>query len=116
MFCYPSNLGLSVLHAFGYGLPVVTGDREDLNPPEWAAVNSGVNGLYFDEGDVASLASALEAVLEDSAARPAMGREARKTALEVYTLDAMVGGLREAIRYAAQLDRKSGDEGSRAKN
>ena len=38
IFRYPSNLGLSVLHAFGYGLAVVTGDVWDVNPPEWQAL------------------------------------------------------------------------------
>lgn len=101
LFCYPSNLGLSVLHAFGYGLPVVTGDREEDNPPEWSVVRDGVNGVLFSAGDPDSLADAIGRLLGDSEARRKLGESALRDATEVYTLEAMVSGLADAIRYAA---------------
>lgn len=103
VFCYPSNLGLSVLHAFGYGLPVVTGDRENKSPPEWQAVKPDVNGLHFTHGDAASLTETLSEVLADAPLRQRLGEAARRTALEEYSMDRMVHGLREAIDYCRRL-------------
>lgn len=103
VFCYPANLGLSVLHAFGYGLPIVTGDREDQNPPEWQAVKPGTNGLHFTHGDVKSLTETLNKILTDTPLRNCLGEAARRTVLEEYSIDKMVIGLREAIDYALSL-------------
>ena len=103
VFAYPSNLGLSVLHAFGYGLPVVTGSAGERNPPEWQAIVDGGNGLLFEDGDAGSLAATIGRLLEDDALRQRLGDEARRTALEDYTLDGMVGGLTAAIEYCRSL-------------
>lgn len=103
VFCYPSNIGLSILHAFGYGLPVVTGDRADKANPEWEALRPGVNGLVYRDGDVDALADVLNEILEDPEMRRRLGEGARRTALEEYSLDLMVDGLREAIDYCARL-------------
>jgi glycosyltransferase involved in cell wall biosynthesis len=99
MFCYPSNVGLSILHAFGYGLPVVSGDRWDRQGPEWEALTPGVNGLHAAYEDVGSLAAALDALLADAALRQRLGRGAHDTAVVDYSLDKMVAGLRQSIAY-----------------
>jgi glycosyltransferase involved in cell wall biosynthesis len=101
IFCYPSNLGLSVLHAFGYGLPVVTGDDESASPPEWAAVEPGVTGEHFAAGDADALFAVVDALLGDEARRRRLGETARRRALERYTIEAMVEGLLTAIRHVA---------------
>ncbi len=106
VFAYPSNLGLSVLHAFGYGLPVVTGDDEAASPPEWAAVEDGVNGLLCGAGSAHALAEGLRRVIEEPGLQASLSRGARATATSSYTLDRMVDGLRSAIAYAA--DRSAG--------
>ena len=101
VFAYPSNLGLSVLHAFGYGLPVVTGSDEAANPPEWAAIEDGGNGLLCEPGSAPALAEAIERVIGDPELRGRLSTGALATVQETFTLDAMVDGLRSAIRYAA---------------
>jgi glycosyltransferase involved in cell wall biosynthesis len=101
VFCYPSNLGLSALHAFGYGLPVVTGDSERHNPPEWRSVRPGGNGLHFKSGDPDSLAAAVDEILADPGLRARLGAEALRTVTELHTIETMVKGLRDAIRWAA---------------
>lgn len=103
VFCYPSNLGLSVLHAFGYGVPVVTGDREDRNPPEWHTVESGTNGLLFAAGSVTELAGALDTLFKDEALRRRYGEAGRQRVLTNYSVEHMVAGLKEAVLYASRL-------------
>lgn len=100
VFCYPANMGLSVLHAFGYGLPVVTGDDVETHGPEIEALRPGENGLTFAHGDAAALAAVLRRVLSDAAARQRLSRGALRTATEVVTLDRMVDGFERAVRHS----------------
>jgi glycosyltransferase involved in cell wall biosynthesis len=104
-FCYPANVGLSLLHAFGYGLPVVTGDNLATHNPEIEALRDGVNGLLFRDGDAGSLAEALGRVLTDRGLAASMREEARRTVLERFTVRRMVDGLEAAVRYAARAAR-----------
>lgn len=99
VFCYPLNIGLSLLHAFGYGLPVVTSNAVAKQNPEIEALRHGENGLFYQDGDVSSLAAVLLSVLGDAAYRERMSQRACRTALEDFTLDATVAGLQAAIRY-----------------
>lgn len=98
--CYPSFMGLSVLHAFGYGLPVVTSGDMDRHGPEARAVVDGYNGLLVDLGQPASLADALDGLLSDAHLRATLAQGAHDTALTQYTLANMVDGYEAAVRFA----------------
>lgn len=94
---FPGNAGLGLLHAFGYGLPVVTSDAGQT--PEIEALVSGRNGLLFSSGNAACLAFQLKWLLERPALRTTMAEEARRTVVgDGYTLDRMVSGLESAVR------------------
>jgi glycosyltransferase involved in cell wall biosynthesis len=101
MFCYPRNIGLSLLHAFGYGLPVITDDNLAAQNPEIEALRDGASGLLYAAGDVDALASAIDRLLGDEALRQRMGAEAEATVRERFTLANMVDGMEAAIRAAA---------------
>lgn len=56
----PGRVGLTVIHALTYGVPVVShGDVRD-QAPEWEAIIPGVTGGYFVSGSVRSLMEALK--------------------------------------------------------
>lgn len=97
VFCYPANIGLSILHAFGYGLPVVTADSIEAQNPEIEALRPGENGLLYRAGDVDDLADALARIIEDKALRVRMSEAALKTVTERFTLANMVDGMVGAI-------------------
>ena len=102
-YCYPVNIGLSLMHAFGYGLPVVTSDRTESQNPEIEAFRDGENGLTYPDGDPAppeALAAALGRLLADPALRVRLGAEARRTVLEEFTLLNMVDGFVASARFA----------------
>jgi glycosyltransferase involved in cell wall biosynthesis len=115
VFAYPSNMGLSLLHAFGYGLPVVTGDNRRLHGPEIEALRHEVNGLEYPHDDVGGLTAALRRVLTDEALRQRLGEAARRTVAGEYSLGNMVDGMEAAIRFAARERGRGGRiGGSRA--
>lgn len=101
MFVYPVNIGLSAMHALGYGLPVVTSDNIVGHNPEIEAVEHGVNSVLYADGDVDAMADAIREVAADEAKRSAMSEAARRTVLERFNIPKMVDGMEAAIRHAA---------------
>ena len=94
---YPGPIGLSLLHAFAYGLPVVTHDNLRNQNPEIAALAPGANGLTFRENDVPDFADALGRILANPSFREDLSSHARKTAHQDYTMAAMVRNFEEAV-------------------
>jgi glycosyltransferase involved in cell wall biosynthesis len=56
IFVYPSGIGLSIVHALSYGLPVITTNNFLLHFPEFELLDESVNGILYDEGDANDLA------------------------------------------------------------
>jgi glycosyltransferase involved in cell wall biosynthesis len=100
-FCYPANIGLSLLHAFGYGLPVITTARNDLQNPEIEALAPERNGLVYRHDDLDSLVATLDQLITDRELRARLSAEAHVTASQRFNLQTMVDGMEHAIRYAA---------------
>ncbi len=105
VFCYPENIGLSILHAFGYGLPVVTSDKLEIHGPEIEALTNGQSGVLYRHGNVDSLASVLDRLFSDREYLSSLSRVAHDTATRRFTLDNMVNGIEEAVRFCTQLNR-----------
>ncbi|WP_236254435.1 glycosyltransferase family 4 protein [Mucisphaera calidilacus] len=101
VFVYPANVGLSLIHAMGYGLPVVVGDDVASHNPEIVALDPGVNGLMFRHGDAGDLAATLVGLFSDRERLGAMSRSAHATVTERFTLERMVDGFEAAIRGVA---------------
>lgn len=102
VYAIPRMAGLTILHAFGYGLPVVTSDDAQAHGPEIEAVIDGVNGLLYPDGDVSQFAAKLERLLVDTSDRRAMSARALDTVGPGgYSVDRMVAGMAGAIRTVA---------------
>lgn len=97
MFCYPTNIGLSLMHAFGYGLPAVIGDDFSRCNPEIYAFQDGVNGMLYADGDVSALANCLETLLSDDKLQRRLSQGALDTVASVASLDNMVAGFAGAV-------------------
>jgi len=100
IFCYPANIGLSLIHAFGYGLPVITDDSYDSHNPEIWALKDGVNGLTYPKNDFKYLARQIIKLYKDEELRNNLSKDALETVKENYNLDKMVDGFLQAINYA----------------
>ena len=100
-FAYPANIGLSILHAFGHGLPVVTVAGHDAQAPEIDSLRDGFNGLTYPRGSVEGFADALRRILRDPDLQRHLAANALITATREFTLDRMVDGMESAVRFAA---------------
>jgi glycosyltransferase involved in cell wall biosynthesis len=102
VFCYPENIGLSLLHAFGYGLPVVTSNNLAGQNPEIEALRDGENSLLYKDGDVDALVGALRTIFTDEGLATRLSKEALRTVEEDFTIQNMVAGMAAAVRYCAE--------------
>lgn len=101
-FAYPSTIGLSLLHAFGYGLPVVTNDNLAGHGPEIVAFQPDAdrpeaNGLAYRKGDPADFAAKLCRLLGDRSLRDHLAEGAYRTVELKYNVRNMVDGMVAAI-------------------
>lgn len=61
----PGNIGLTAIHAFSYGLPVITNDNYGMQGPEHEIIDEEVTGMFFKENSSDSLASKIQWWLEN---------------------------------------------------
>lgn len=97
---FPAAIGLSMLHALNYGLPVISSDDRLPHGPEIEALRPGENGFLYRDGDVASFASAIAQIVGDPALHRKLsdGALATVTGANAWNLEAMVRGFVAAIR------------------
>ncbi len=114
-FVYPTAIGLSLLHALGYGLPVVTNDDMGAHFPEIVAYNPDpsspdANGIVYRAGDTDSFAATLGELLDDPERLSRLSAAARRTVEQDFNVPAMVDGMvaavQRAIRSAAERNRR----------
>jgi glycosyltransferase involved in cell wall biosynthesis len=101
LFIHPGAIGLSLFHAFGYGLPVVTHGRAERHGPEFCAFVDEATGRIFRDNDAGSLAETVIGLLSDSAALEAMKTQARNVVRQRYNVDVMVERFVETAKHAA---------------
>lgn len=99
---YPAAIGLSIFHAFGYGLPVVTSDDIPSHNPEIEALCDGENGLLYRDGDANDFAAKMLICMRDRTTRQRMGEQALAAvrAPDGYCIERMVRGFTDAIAFA----------------
>lgn len=109
LLVHPGGIGLSLMHAFGYGLPVITTDRLGLHGPEAEIHQSGVNGLLYRHGDAEDLAAKIATLLEEEPLRRRMSDAALATVSgpRGRNVEGMVAGFLDAIDFAAARHGKS---------
>jgi glycosyltransferase involved in cell wall biosynthesis len=103
LLVHPGAIGLTLLHAFGYGLPVVTHGSAERHGPEFGAFEENRSGRTFRENDSDSLADTIVALLDDAPARSAMRQRAQHVARHDYNVDVMVERFVETARLALGL-------------
>lgn len=100
IFFYPCQVGLSMFHGFGYGLPAVVGDHPHLRNPELDSLDEGINGHLFLDGDVDDAVNQILRVVSDPAVKEQMSNSAKKTVEELHSIENMANSFADAIRFA----------------
>lgn len=100
---YPGDIGLSLLHAFAFALPVVTHDNPRHHGPEFGAMSDGVTGALFREGDLADLVRVTQRLVSDPAARGRMGAAASARVFKEWSMDEMERRFAAAIQACSTL-------------
>jgi len=97
VFVYPGSVGLSLIHAFAYGLPAVVHSASHDHQPEFAAFCEGRNGISFAQGSATSLAHAVNTLVADSSMRQTMSAAARTLIRKTFNTADMAERFNAAI-------------------
>jgi len=57
LYIIPGAVGLSIVHGFSFGLPILTSDNEQIHRPEIDLLERGINGDFYIDGSPNSLAA-----------------------------------------------------------
>jgi len=101
---HPGAIGLSLLHAFGYGLPVITHDNVRNQMPEIAALKNGWNGLLYRENDPGALLERIIELLQDDLRLNQMRDNALNVATTEFNTQIMASRFAELIQAAGSAD------------
>lgn len=96
----PGALGLSIFHAFGYGLPVITTNKISIHGPEVEALKSDINGFFYKHDDILDIVNKCKLILLQPLLKEKLGNEARQTVLQVNgrNIEGMVCGMQNVIQ------------------
>ena len=97
VFIHPSAIGLSLLHAMGYGLPVVTNNDTRSHMPEFASFVEGKTGLSYEPGDIQDFYSKTVNLLADRDKRNSMSNAAENIVRSSYNIDVMVNRFKSMV-------------------
>lgn len=99
-YVYPGPIGLSIIHAFSYGLPVVCHHAAAHHGPEFEAMTDAKTGYVFKENDVKDLSRQIVRLLKDEQLRLRMGTKAQEVAFAQYGIESMIDNYCKAIESA----------------
>ncbi len=100
-FVMPGRLGLSVVHSFCFGVPVISQNKAGYFHGEGVGyVRDGINGFLTKDNDLNDLAEKMILATKCELAAE-LGRNAFKTAKEECSIEMMLEGFSKAIEYAA---------------
>lgn len=106
IFVHPAAIGLSLLHAFGYGVPVVVHGDKKFHGPEYAAFSEGKTGYTFKKDNAIDLANKIILLLDSPNKRYEMGQTAQNIARNQYNVDIMVERFVEMAKIRLRNDTK----------
>lgn len=102
IFCYPSNIGLSLMHAFGYALPVIVSNNFFKHNPEIWALENEFNGLIFQHDNHFHLGEQILTLYRNEDLRMKLAENALKTVLNKFNIKEMTKGFIQAINFVVK--------------
>lgn len=95
IYCMPGAIGLSIVDAFQYGLPIITENVQ--HGPEIMYLKDGINGYVVPIGDIDSLAEKIELLSTNIGLRKEMSNQAIKEISTNGSINKMCEGFLSAI-------------------
>lgn len=95
---YPRNVGLSLIHAFNYSLPVIT-ENSLYHGPEIHALRNGYNGLLYEPNNIKDFCSKILYLQQNEDKRNEMAKNSKNTILQKHNIDKMFQGFVDAVNY-----------------
>ena len=89
LFIHPGAVGLSLMHAFGYGLPVITHGSRLNHMPEISALVEGETGCTFAENNENDLSRVVQMLIDNRKLREKLGENALSCARDRYNTSVM---------------------------
>lgn len=102
IFVYPGRIGLSLIHAFSYGLPVILNDNPQDHGPEYIVFKPGENGISFKYRDCNDLALKIDESLSNPKISE-LGEKGKELVYREYSMEKMV------LRYSAAVEAAASD-------
>jgi glycosyltransferase involved in cell wall biosynthesis len=98
----PSGAGLSVMHALGYGVPVLLHDRPEEHGPEWEAIREGKSGFFYRYGDIGDMADKIEGTLFPTSQKERMREACLAMIRNRYNAAAHAGAIISAVKQVVE--------------
>ncbi len=99
LFLIPGCLGLSIVHAFCYALPVIT-EKAPCHGPEIQYLKDGINGYMVEENNIQQLADRIIELLNDETKRTNFANNAFNTAKNEANIENTIKNMNLAITHS----------------
>jgi len=101
VFSIPGTNGLGLVHAFYWGLPVVTEDVR--HSPEIMYLKNGINGFIVSDGDIKELKDKIFLLLDNKNIYKKFSYNAKKTIKNEASIEAMFNSFLAVIKYCEKV-------------
>lgn len=89
IFVHPAGIGLSIIQAFGFGLPLITHGKAELHGPEYIAFENNKTGLNYEMYNINDLAQKIMKLLESDEKLQITKDYVQSIVREKYNVDMM---------------------------
>ena len=97
-FLYPGYIGLSLVHALWYGLPVITHDNLLRHAPEFTILKDQHNSIKYKEFDAVDLSEKMTNLVADRGKLMKMKNNAYGSVSKNWTFKNMINNYDHAIK------------------
>lgn len=89
IFVHPYAVGLSIMQAFGYGLPIITHHIREEHGPEFVAFEEKKTGYVYQKNNIQDLSNIVVHTLQNNTELQGMKKYVQGIAREKYNVDVM---------------------------
>ncbi|MEP7146071.1 MAG: glycosyltransferase family 4 protein [bacterium] len=103
-FVMPGRLGLSVVHSFCFGTPVISQNKTKYFHGEGIGyMKDGINGFLTENGNINELADKMNEIISDPELSGRLRHNAFMTAKNECSIESMVNGFSDTINFVRKI-------------